>query len=149
MARQIGFQAAPTAISGSEPLRVLLLEDDPLIALDLETFLRDLGAEVVIAAGATEPALRVALTTPLDAALLDIQVGDGFGGIDLGRQLKTLGIAIIFISGFVGLLQERPEARDLHPYAWFGKPFQPRALAKTLRRLAAERGKRLGGTAAE
>ncbi|MFO1059330.1 MAG: response regulator [Dongiaceae bacterium] len=128
---------------------MLLLEDEPVVALELEAFLRELGAEVVVSAGATETALRVALATPLDAALLDIQIGTGLGGIDLARQLKTLGIAVIFVTGFAAALEDQAEMRGLHPYALFTKPYQPRALARTLHRLARERGRRLGGAGAE
>jgi CheY-like chemotaxis protein len=143
MGRERNWQAMPKGSGGSEPLRVLVLEDEPIVALELETFLHELGAEVVASAGATEAALRVALATPVDAALLDIQIGNGFGGIDLARQLKTLGIAIIFVTGLGTELESRAEMRGLHPYAVFAKPYPPLGLTRTLRRLARERGKSL------
>jgi CheY-like chemotaxis protein len=145
MGRERGLQEMPNEPGGSEPLRLLLLQDDPVLAIELEVFLRDLGAEVVASGSAIDAVLRIAMATPVDAALLDIKLGPGLGGIELARQLRTLGIAIIFITGFVSALEDVAEMGGVHPYAWFGKPYQPEALARTLERLASERGKRLDG----
>ena len=56
-------------------LRVLVVEDEFLVSMDIELMLRELGCEVVGPVGDVEKALRVASEQPLDLALLDINLG--------------------------------------------------------------------------
>ena len=59
-------------------LRILVVEDEVLIALEIEERLQRLGCEIVGPVGRLERALEVARSTALDGALLDVNVKGGF-----------------------------------------------------------------------
>jgi len=68
-------------------LRILIVEDEILIALELESLLQDLGHDVVgIAASSADP-LALGRELKPDLAFVDIHLADGPTGIDVARQL--------------------------------------------------------------
>jgi two-component system, response regulator PdtaR len=68
-------------------MRVLIVEDDVLLAYDVETTLRDAGHEVLGPASTAEAAYCFAQHHP-DLALLDIRLLDGATGPEIGRELR-------------------------------------------------------------
>ncbi len=102
---------------------VLIIEDEPVIAADIEALVRELGHEVIdIAATRTEAVDAVARRTP-GLVLADIQLADGSSGIDAVKDiLARLDVPVIFITAFPErlLTGERPE-----PTFLITKPFQP------------------------
>lgn len=102
---------------------VLIIEDEPVIAADIEALVRELGHEVTdIAATRSEAVDAVARKTP-GLVLADIQLADGSSGIDAVKDiLARLDVPVIFITAFPErlLTGERPE-----PTFLITKPFQP------------------------
>ena len=102
---------------------VLIIEDEPVIAADIEALVRELGHDVVdIAATRGEAVEAVARKTP-GLVLADIQLADGSSGIDAVKDiLQRLDVPVIFITAFPErlLTGERPE-----PTFLITKPFQP------------------------
>ena len=81
-------------------MRILLVEDEPLIAIDLEAILNRMGHEVVGVADTRDEAVRMAGDTKPDAALIDLKLRDGFTGLEIARRLKNeLGLYCAFITG--------------------------------------------------
>jgi len=80
-------------------LRILILEDEFLIAMDIEQLCRDYGAgEVVIARNLTEiDPHKVA--TQFDAAIVDLML-DGTSTLDFASRLSQAGVPFIFASGY-------------------------------------------------
>ncbi|RWY69997.1 response regulator [Rhizobium sp. WSM1325] len=78
--------------------RVLIVEDEFLIALDLEATVEGMGMQVAGLANGCEQALRLA---PLaDIALVDVNLADGPTGPEIGRRLaQEHGIAVVFMTG--------------------------------------------------
>ncbi|ACS60158.1 MULTISPECIES: response regulator [Rhizobium] len=78
--------------------RVLIVEDEFLIALDLEATVEGMGMQVAGLANDCEQALRLA---PLaDIALVDVNLADGPTGPEIGRRLaQEHGIAVVFMTG--------------------------------------------------
>ncbi|MBY3277835.1 response regulator [Rhizobium laguerreae] len=78
--------------------RVLIVEDEFLIALDLEATVEGMGMQVAGLANDREQALRLA---PLaDIAFVDVNLADGPTGPEIGRQLaQEHGIAVVFMTG--------------------------------------------------
>ncbi|TBE41639.1 response regulator [Rhizobium leguminosarum] len=78
--------------------RVLIVEDEFLIALDLEATVEAMGMQVAGLANDCEQALRLA---PLaDIAFVDINLADGPTGPEIGRRLaQEHGIAVVFMTG--------------------------------------------------
>ena len=102
---------------------VLIIEDEPVIAADIEALVTEIGHTVVdIAATRTEAVDAVARKTP-GLVLADIQLADGSSGIDAVKDILTRhDVPVIFITAFPErlLTGERPE-----PTFLITKPFQP------------------------
>jgi CheY-like chemotaxis protein len=102
---------------------VLIIEDEPVIAADIEALVRELGHRVVdVAATRSEAVGAVQSKTP-GLVLADIQLADGSSGIDAVKDiLARYDVPVIFITAFPErlLTGERPE-----PTFLITKPFQP------------------------
>ena len=102
---------------------VLIIEDEPVIAADIEALVRELGHDIVdIAATRREAIDAITRKTP-GLVLSDIQLADGSSGIDAVKDiLARFNVPVIFITAFPErlLTGERPE-----PTFLITKPFQP------------------------
>ena len=80
--------------------RVLIVEDESLVAMLLETILADLGCDVVGPESNIEDGLNVASgTATLDAALLDVNVA-GQEIFPVAEALKARGVPFVFSTGY-------------------------------------------------
>jgi DNA-binding NtrC family response regulator len=77
---------------------ILIVEDEPLVALDIETALKDAGASVTIAQSARQ-ALGAVEADGLSAAVLDHRLGDGDSD-ELRKRLKARGVPFLVYSGY-------------------------------------------------
>lgn len=80
-------------------LRILLLEDQLIIAMDAESSLLDSGARSVDAVGTAEDALRLLGAITPDACVLDVNLGNGTS-IPVADELTRRGIPFIFATGY-------------------------------------------------
>jgi CheY-like chemotaxis protein len=74
-------------LSNDKPLRILIVEDEILIAFELESLLQDLGHEVVGIAASSKDALALGQDLAPDLAFVDIHLADGPTGVDVARHL--------------------------------------------------------------
>ena len=108
--------------------RVLIIEDEPIIAMDIETIVRDLGHDVTGVAVTRDEAVALAMEDRPGLVLADIQLADDSSGIDAVKDiLSEFQVPVIFITAFPErlLTGERPE-----PTFLITKPFQ-RSTVKT------------------
>lgn len=101
---------------------VLIIEDEPIIAMDLETIVRDLGHGVTGVAVTRDEAVAQAMAQRPGLVLADIQLADDSSGIDAVKDiLAQFSVPVIFITAFPErlLTGERPE-----PTFLITKPFQ-------------------------
>jgi len=78
----------------------MLVEDEPSIALDLETIIAALGHDVVGIADCLNGALVLAEASKAEAAFIDVNLRDGFTGIDVACALRDrFGIRFGFVTG--------------------------------------------------
>jgi len=101
---------------------VLIIEDEPIIAMDLETIVRDLGHSVTGVAVTRDEAVAQAHAQRPGLVLADIQLADDSSGIDAVKDiLAEFSVPVIFITAFPErlLTGERPE-----PTFLITKPFQ-------------------------
>ncbi len=106
--------------------RVLIIEDEPIIAMDIESIVRDLGHEVVGIAVTRDEAVEQAQAFQPGLVLADIQLADDSSGIDaVSDILAEVEVPVIFITAFPErlLTGERPE-----PTFLITKPFQESTL---------------------
>jgi CheY-like chemotaxis protein len=81
-------------------LRLLLVEDEPFIALDLQLLTQSAGHEVVGIADCFESAIAMAAEAAPDAALVDINLRDGFSGVNISRALTDdRSMEVGFVTG--------------------------------------------------
>jgi len=121
---------AQHAIERDLASRVLIIEDEPIIALDLENLVTELGHEVVATAGTAEQAVQLALTKKPGLILADINLGEGGSGLDAVRRiLDSFSVPVIFVTAYPEklLTGERPE-----PTYLIAKPFLPEAVQATV-----------------
>lgn len=114
---------ASREISSHIAARVMIIEDEPLIALDIETLVGEIGHTSVGIAATRDQATELAARTKPDIILSDIQLADGSSGIDAVTDiLKDLNVPVIYITAYperllTGARQE--------PAFLITKPFQP------------------------
>lgn len=110
--------------------RVLIIEDEPIIALDLENLITELGHEVVATAATSDQAVELALKKKPGLILADINLGEGGSGLDaVSKILEGFDIPVIFVTAYPEklLTGERPE-----PTYLIAKPFLPEAVQATV-----------------
>ena len=85
--------------------RILIIEDEALVAMELRFVLEDLGYDVVATAADAGTARAVAAEHDIDLALVDIHLSDGPTGIDLGRELgQKMGVTVMFMTANPGMV---------------------------------------------
>lgn len=106
--------------------RILIIEDEPIIAMDIEMIVRDLGHDVVAVATTHREAVAEAQKHQPGLVLADIQLADNSSGIEAVQEILTgLSVPVIFITAFPErlLTGDRPE-----PAFLLTKPYQPATL---------------------
>jgi DNA-binding response OmpR family regulator len=97
--------------SSLENKRILILEDDPLLALDLEDFFTDLGAKVVGPVSSIDQAFE-ALSTGIDGAVLDLNLR-GVYSYPVIEALAKAGTPLVVCSGYAELPDTRTGLADV------------------------------------
>ncbi|HXH14653.1 MAG TPA: response regulator [Sphingomonas sp.] len=113
---------ALSEIENQTRAKVLIIEDEPIIAMDIETIVRDLGHDVTGVAVTRDEAVALAMEMRPGLVLADIQLADDSSGIDAVKDiLAEFEVPVIFITAFPErlLTGERPE-----PTFLITKPFQ-------------------------
>ncbi|HEX4712282.1 response regulator, partial [Phenylobacterium sp.] len=115
--------AAQAEIDAELATDVLIIEDEPVIAADIEALVSELGHRVLDIATTRSEALEAVARARPGLVLADIQLADGSSGIDAVKDiLARFDVPVIFITAFPErlLTGERPE-----PTFLITKPFQP------------------------
>lgn len=109
-------------ISQQIAAKVMIIEDEPLIALDIETLVQDIGHDVVGIATTRSNAVSLARRTKPGLILADIQLADGSSGIDAVNDiLKEINVPVIFITAYPDRLLTGERAE---PTFLITKPFK-------------------------
>jgi DNA-binding LytR/AlgR family response regulator len=109
-------------------VRVLVVEDDALLLMELESILVDAGAEVIAACRSVADALAVAHRESVAAAVLDVRIGRDTIA-PLARHLASCGTPFVFYTGQVGSDPAIAEWRD-HPIV--AKPAQAKTIVSAV-----------------
>lgn len=108
--------------------RVLIVEDEGMVAMLLEDMLADLGHEVVAVVGHMEQAAKLVAEAEIDLAILDVNL-NGQHTYPLASTLKSRGVPFIFATGYDSM--SLPESLQKAPV--LQKPYQQRILERVLR----------------
>lgn len=113
----------------STALRILVVEDEALIALELEFLLDDLGYVTVGTAGNSAEAIALGLSTAPDIALVDIHLVDGPTGVDVARALSAdPRTTVVFMTANA----KRIPDDFAGAFGVIAKPYSERVVASTL-----------------
>jgi PAS domain S-box-containing protein len=112
--------------------KLLIVEDEPIVALDLQQEVAEFGCEVVGVAESADEALMAVEDNLPDLALMDVRIVGSMDGIQTARLLReTYGIPTIFLTSYSDDTTTARAAREM-PYGYLTKPFQSRELRATL-----------------
>jgi len=101
-------------------MRVLIVEDEPMIAELLAEALTEAGHDVVGPAYRSDDALSLAGKLPPTLAFVDLDLEKKHAGIEVARELNRMGIAVIFATGQGDIARQCACALGL-----MAKPFRP------------------------
>lgn len=115
-----------TELESQRNARVLIIEDEPIIALDLENIVTGMGHNVVGVADTHTEAVAKAEETVPDLILADIQLADGSSGVEaVDEIMESATRPVIFITAY----PERLLTGDrVEPPFLITKPFRPDAI---------------------
>ena len=121
------------------PAKILIVEDESIVAFNLQQRLAQMGYEVPAVAASGSETLNLAQTILPDLVLMDIHIDGQMDGIETAHKIREFGpIPIIFISGYSSNeLMARANAID--PVEIFVKPVRPQELQAAIE--AAVQGK--------
>ncbi|MFZ2870451.1 response regulator, partial [Zavarzinia sp.] len=112
------------------PARVLVIEDEPVIALHIAEIVREAGHEVVGIATRKSEAVALAAEHRPSLVLADIQLDDGSTGIEAAQEiLQSLDVPVIFVTAFPERLLT---GERMEPTYLVAKPFEPQTLVVTI-----------------
>jgi DNA-binding response OmpR family regulator len=125
----------------SGPARILIVENDYLVALDTEDHLTGAGFEVVGTARSAEEALAIATARRPALAIMDIGLAGPRDGVETAIELQAqLGVRSIFATAHADA-RNKQRAEPAHPLGWLQKPFAAKSLIASVKAaLAANNG---------
>lgn len=112
-------------------LDVLLVEDDFMVSMLAEDILLEAGARVLLAMQ-PGPAMEIAAHATLDAAVLDVNLGEGRTSYPIAQVLRDREIPFLFLTGY----DENGLDRQFENQLKLQKPYAPEALVEAVRALA-------------
>ena len=87
--------------------RILIVEDEALVAMELRFVLEDLGYVVVGTAPDARTARALATRGGVDLALVDIHLSDGATGVGLGQELgQEFGVTVLYMTANPGMVRD-------------------------------------------
>ncbi|MGA3160820.1 MAG: PAS domain-containing protein [Terracidiphilus sp.] len=113
--------------------KLLIVEDEPIVALDLKQEVEQLGCEVIGVAESADEALVAAGVHRPDLALMDIRIVGSVDGIHTAGLLRAAyRVPVVFLTSYSDETTIARAAREM-PYGYLTKPFQSGELRATLR----------------
>ena len=112
--------------------KILIVEDENIVAKDLQKRLINLGYEVVGIASTGEDAVKKAIATMPDLVLMDVRLKGEMDGIEAASTLRfQYGIAVVYLSAYADN-DTLKRASKTEPFGYVLKPFEERELHTTI-----------------
>jgi DNA-binding NarL/FixJ family response regulator len=112
--------------------RILIAEDEGLVAMSTRTLLEEIGYEVTGIAGTGEDALEQAGRDRPDLVLMDIKLKGSINGVDAARRMKEqLDLQVVFLTGYSDD-KTKEQAMDIRPAGFLVKPTGADVLHETI-----------------
>ncbi|GET39902.1 response regulator [Microseira wollei] len=114
------------------PIKVLIVEDEPIVAENVARNLKQQGYEVAGLAKTGEDAILAAGATHPDIVLMDIMLKGEIDGVEAARQIRhQWGIPIIYMTAYADKTT-LARAKQTEPYGYLVKPFKPQDMWTTI-----------------
>ena len=112
--------------------KILIVEDENIVAKDLESILQDLGYKVIgIVSNAIDAITMTALHKP-NLVLMDIMIKGKASGIEAAKEIKSkYDIPVVFLTAYADD-KTIDKAKDAFPYGYIIKPFKEKELETTI-----------------
>lgn len=111
--------------------RILIVEDEPLVAFDNEHVLRDAGYTIVATVDTVADAVRLIEADGIELVLADVRLSDGGDGIDVARAARDKGVPLLFASG------QCPVDAQALAIGCLAKPYNSRTLVDAIAAVSA------------
>ena len=112
--------------------KILVVEDEEIVAFDLETSLKALGYNVIAVVGSGEEAVQEATTSKPDLVLMDIQLKGRMDGIEASESIvKHFNIPVVYLTAHADAATLQ-RAKLTTPFGYLVKPFEESALQTTV-----------------
>ncbi len=112
--------------------KILIVEDENIVAKDIQKRLVNLGYNIVDIVSTGEEAVKKAIATSPDLVLMDLRLKGGMDGIETASALRFQhGIAVVFISAYADN-DSLKRASTIEPFGYLLKPFEERELHTTI-----------------
>lgn len=114
------------------PIKILVVEDEIVVALNLQMMLKKSGYTVTAVVATGEAALHLVAETAPDIVLMDIRLAGVMDGIEAAAQLRThFATPVIFLTAHADN-QTLERAKQVHPLGYLVKPFEQAELKSTI-----------------
>ena len=111
-----------------EKARIMVVEDEGLVAMSIQESLQGLGYEVPVVAMSGEDAVNRLLETEPDLVLMDIQLKGGASGIETARRIRErLDVPVVYLTAFSDS-DTLEQAQLTEPYGYVLKPYDEKSL---------------------
>ena len=111
---------------------ILIVEDESIVAWDIQETLENLGYQVLSRVSSGEEAIQLSETNHPDLVLMDIRLDGEMNGIQAAQEIYThLGIPIIYLTAHADE-QTLGEATTTNPFGYLVKPFRSQELHTTI-----------------
>ena len=115
--------------------RVLIVEDDFLVAGEVEFVLAEAGFDVIGPAATAEDAVRLAAETKPDLVIMDVRLAGPSDGIEAATQIyRDLGIRSLFATAHSDS-HTAARGKAANPLGWVAKPYSPASLLEKINAL--------------
>ncbi|HEY1405317.1 MAG TPA: response regulator [Spirochaetota bacterium] len=123
----------------SKSKRILIVEDEIIIAMDIQNTLKSLGYESISIAESGESAIEAVAESRPDLILMDIGLSGSMDGIDTATQIQAVapGLPVMFLTSYSNL-KVRERAEKVPHCGYLLKPFSPDLLGDAVIRVLSD-----------
>jgi CheY-like chemotaxis protein len=119
-------------VNSTAAARILIVEDERLIAIDLQRRLTRLGYAVIALAASGMEAIQKALALRPDVVLMDIRLQGDMDGVEAAQQIHaSTAIPVVFMTAYVDE-DTQQRIRATSPWSCLYKPFAPKQVQSVL-----------------
>jgi two-component system, response regulator PdtaR len=116
-------------LAKQDRVRVLIVEDQPILAMELATILEECGCEIAGTAATRAQAAAIGAMGGIDLAFVDLQLKDGWTGGDVGEELALIRrVPVIYLSAN---LEQAPAGLGA-ALGGIPKPYDPAVVANAI-----------------